>query len=151
MAQLVRRAGVAPAAAALTVLTVLAGLVTPSTAAAATHVNGAYTVILTQIICHDESEAFSDEIRLHHVVETGGSYQIWWRNNVDGGDVFDIGVQVTFDNWARIEVWEQDTSVLFDRLFYLDVSPADANLGERSIYRTGYSYAYTLKYVVVGP
>ncbi|MFI9550038.1 hypothetical protein [Nonomuraea endophytica] len=127
----------------LAVLTV--ALAPAAGAVAAEQSDDVYRLTIVRLNCDDEAEAFSDEVELW----VDGAF-VDRRNNMDGGDWWDINRSYDFQNSIEIVIRENDGWVIGSKT----VSSQEANQGLKVHPMPGFhgtAYYYRLTYYVTGP
>lgn len=111
-------------------------------AAASDSINEVRTLHLVRINCDDEMESFSDEIRLYINGQFFGGI-----NNVDGGDWWNLNINIAFEDPVIVQLWENDGVQIGYRWIYT----SEAFLGLTEVVWTGSAgtgYRYRFYYYV---
>ncbi|MFI6291445.1 hypothetical protein ACIBEJ_07635 [Nonomuraea sp. NPDC050790] len=104
-----------------------------------------YRLTIVRLNCDDEAESFSDEVELW----VDGNF-VDRRNNMDGGDWWDINRTFDFQSSIQVVIRENDNWVIGSK----NVTTADANQGLKVHPMPGFhgtAYYYRLTYFVEGP
>jgi hypothetical protein len=122
----------------------MASVLVPAPASADPTIQDVRRFTIVRINCDDEMESFSDELILIVRGEFWGT-----RNNMDGGDWWDIGRSGAFNDTdsVLVQVWENDGHLIGEHA----ITAADAFRGLIVIPWSGSAgtgYAYRLTYFV---